>query len=171
MFIDTTKIPTHTLTLATFSQACDIITYMKKHKISSYVYSFKLHDTIMKYGVQYDLAKGSYGERIYRQSFHIPGWPKQASPRSAGNDMLDIIVNFPEIHRNDISIQVWDMTSYPRVSSLNHKFEVNQLERQLIKKHIDLTGHRPIGNIKDERHMDNKAVVPEAHFQNLFEVS
>ena len=133
------------------------------------MYMLIYHKTIMKYGVHYDLAKGVHGERIYRQSFHITGWPKKASLNSSGNDILDVLIHFPGINKNSVSIQIWDMSLYPRVSSINPKFEVNQLERQLIKNHIDLVGYRPVGNIKDESHMDSKSIVTDQQFDSLFD--
>jgi hypothetical protein len=169
MLINISKIPTHTIDLCNFLKPYDIVKYMKKNNITSYVYAFIYHKTIMKYGVHYDLAKGVHGERIYRQSFHITGWPKKASLNSSGNDILDVLIHFPGINKNLVSIQIWDMSLYPRASSTNPKFEVNQLERQLIKNHTNLVGYRPVGNIKDESHMDSKSIVTDQQFDSLFD--
>jgi len=166
--VDISKVPTHTIELSTLLTPWKIVTSMKKNQIESYVYAFIHHKTVMKYGVQYTLGSSVYGERIYRQAFHIPGWPKLASPNSAGNDMLDILENFPNINKNEVSIHVWDMTNYPREYSTDPKYEVNQLERQLIKRHIELIGSRPVGNIKDESHMDRKTMLSDKQFSHWF---
>lgn len=169
MYIDTSKITTHTINLFDIKEPFDIVRYCKKHDIKSLVYAFIHKGNVMKFGVQYDVVAQEPGERPYRQAFHIPGWAKQASKNSAGNDMLDIVSEIPGINRIDISIKIWDMTNYPRASSFNPKFEVNCLERQLIKEHIETQGNKPIGNIKDESHMDKKSIVTDRHFESLFD--
>lgn len=168
--IDISKLPVIMFDLSRYLNPALIKEDMKKAGISSYVYAFYYKGVLMKYGVQYGSNSKTFGERIYRQAFHIPGWPKKPSKRSAGNDMLDIIVHFPGINKNDITIQIWDMTNYPRANSKNPKYEVNQVERQLIKAYTDLHGTSPIGNIKDERHMDNKVQVEDMLFDSLFEL-
>lgn len=39
-------------------------------------------------------------------------------------------------------------------STLLNAYEVRALERQLIKEHIEAHGQKPVGNVKDEEHMD-----------------
>jgi hypothetical protein len=167
--IDIGKLPVIMFDLSQYLIPSLIKHDMKKAGITSYVYAFYHKGVLMKYGVQYDSNDDTFGERVYRQAFHIPGWPKQPSKRSAGNDMLDIIVHFPGINKNNVTIQIWDMTNYPRANSNNQKYEVNQVERQLIKAYIALHGIKPIGNIKDEDHMDNKVQVEDVMFNSLFE--
>jgi hypothetical protein len=169
MKIDFTKIKVYQIKLNTLNEPYDIVRILKQMNVVSFVYEFKHLNDVMKYGVQYDCNKQEPGERIYRQSFHLPGWETRASPNSAGNDMLDIIEHFPGINRNDVTITFWDMTLYPRASSLDTKFEVNLLERYLIKEHINNIGYKPPGNIKDESHMDNKTIVTDEVFGNLFD--
>lgn len=167
--IDIGKLPTVVFDLSAYLTASIIKRDMKSAGIESYVYAFMCNGKIMKYGVQYECDDDTFGERIYRQAFHIPGWPSIPSKRSAGNDMLDIIPFFPHINKNDVTIQVWDMTNYPRASAYDTKFEVNQVERQLIKEYTKVHGSRPVGNIKDEAHMDRKARVCDSVFNSLFE--
>lgn len=168
--IDIAKLPTFMFDLSNYLTASVLKHDMKAADIQSYVYAFYHKGVVMKYGVQYECDADTYGERAYRQAFHIPGWPRQPSPNSAGNDMLDIIKHYPNINKNNITIQIWDMTNYPRANSNNPKYEVNQVERQLIKAYTDQHGSRPLGNIKDESHMDKKAHVHDMIFNNLFEV-
>jgi hypothetical protein len=168
--INLTKVPYYTIHLSQLLKASEIMKHFKQLGITSNVYGFEnLKRGIMKYGVQYDCIAQQPGERTYRQAFHIPGWPSKPSPRSAGNDMLEIIPFFPGITKNDICIHIWDMTNYPRASAIDPKYEVNLLERQLIKEHINKVGYKPIGNIKDESHMDNKLIITDQHFGSLFD--
>lgn len=169
MLIDTGKLLTTKFELFRLLKPYEIVTVMKKLGFESYVYEFVYKGVTMKYGVQYDIQGSSYGERIYRQAFHIPGWPTKPSEKSAGNDMLAVVSNFPNINKNDVTINVWDMTNYPRASSINPKFEVNQLERQFIREYVRKHGDKPIGNIKDESHMDKKSIVTDVQFDRLFE--
>lgn len=168
--IDLSKIPFYKIELSQMLTPAQIMKFCKKNNITSMVYAFEYKGRIiMKYGVQYDCVAQQPGERTYRQAFHIPGWPTKPSKKSAGNDMLDIIPKFPGINKNDVILHIWDMSNYPRASKINHKFEVNQLERQLIKEHIEKHGFKPVGNIKDESHMDNKSIVTDQHFDSLFD--
>ena len=166
--IDTSKLPTFILKLENYLTASVIKRDMKKADVKCYVYAFYHKGVVMKYGVQYESDSKTYGERIYRQAFHIPGWPTKPSKTTAGNDMLDIIPHFPGINKNDVTIQVWDMTHFPRANSNDPKFEVNKVERQFIKEYTELYNKKPIGNIKDESHMDNKGYVADKTFDNIF---
>jgi len=166
--IDTSKLPTFVFDLSTYLVPSFIKRDMKKAGVKSYVYAFYYLGAVMKYGVQYDSDTDTYGERVYRQAFHIPGWPKMPSKKSAGNDMLDVIEYFPGINKNDVTIQIWDMTEYPRANIDKPKYEVNLVERQFIKEYIDQMGRKPYGNIKDEAHMDIKARVTDNQFYSLF---
>ena len=168
MIVNTSKLPTFEFNLRCYLTAYKIKDDMRKMGVQSYVYAFYHFDKIMKYGVQYDSNDKTFGERIYRQAFHIPGWPTVPSKKSAGNDMLDIIKHFPNINKNDVRIQIWDMTGYPRENADDYKFEINQAERQFIKEHIEKFGFKPIGNIKDEKHIDNKARVQDVTFDRFF---
>jgi hypothetical protein len=168
--IDIGKLPTHILDLGQMTQASEIKQYMKQQGIKYYCYAFIYASDVMKYGMSADndWQRGSYGERVYRQSFHIPGWAKIASPNSAGNDMLDVIQKFPNIDRKDVCIKIWDMTNYAFASSICPKKEVGDLERQLMDEHEKQHKCLPKGNIRDERTMPKKAVVTDAHFESLF---
>jgi hypothetical protein len=175
MLIDITKLPSWRVTLSKLNTASQIKRLMKLKGITDYCYSFiivtPIGDIIMKYGQSgdNDWQRGSYGERIYRQAFHIPGWPTQPSPNSAGKDMLDIIQHFPGIHKDTVCIQVWDMTNYPFAVASDHRHELTILENQLISAHITSHGTMPIGNIKSENHITQKTRVTDEVFNNVFE--
>ena len=177
MLINIPELTSWKITLGKLNKASQIKQIMKMKGITAYCYSFVAVDgkieTILKYGQSgdNDWRRGSYGERIYRQAFHIPGWSTQPSPNSAGNDMLDIIKHFPGITKDDVYIQVWDMTNHPFSVKGDPRHELTILENQLISNHIAQHGVQPIGNIKSEAHIERKAVVTDDQFDALFEVT
>ena len=165
--IDTTQVPQYIIDCSTLTHAREIRQEMREAKVRLYCYAFTYKSEILKFGEQHKWDPTTYGERIYRQAWHIPGWPTMPKS-SSGSDMLDIIQNFPNISKNDICIMIWDMTNYPQASLANPSFEVRSLERQLIKAYIDEHGKKPVGNIKDEEHMDRKTRVKTDLFNTLF---
>jgi hypothetical protein len=170
--IDVDKLPNITIDLSKCLNACEIKSIMKKAGIKYYCYAFIYKSTIMKYGMSADndWMKDSYGERIYRQAFQIPGWPKRPSPKSAGSDMLDIIKHFPNIHKSDVCIKVWDMTMYPFAVKECPKDEVFECEKALLDLHEKQFRSLPIGNIRDERLAPKKARVTDQIFNSMFDI-
>lgn len=170
--IDINKLPSFTIDLNQCLHACEIKQLMKRIGVKYYTYAFIYNSTVMKYGMSADndWIRGSYGERIYRQSFQIPGWPTKPSKKSAGNDMLDIIEKFPNINKNDICVKVWDMTGYPFAVEYNPKHEVLEVERQLLEDHYNKFGALPVGNLRDERLMPKKARVTDQLFNSMFDI-
>lgn len=171
---DFTKIPCYRIDLVNLNRAFELCSLLKNSNIESYVYSFinkymTPEEAVMKYGVQYNIKASEHGERVYSQAFQIPGWSTKPSPKSSGRDMLDILVHFPNINKNDVTLLIWDMTLYPR-QTIDPKYEINQVERLFIKEHIKKFGVKPAGNIKDERHMDGKSVVLKSTLNRLFGV-
>jgi hypothetical protein len=165
--IDTTQVPQYIIDCSTLTHAREIRQEMREAGVRLYCYAFTHKSEVLKFGEQHKWDPTTYGERIYRQAWHIPGWP--TTPKSSsGSDMLDIIQNVPNINKNDVCIMIWDMTNYPRSSVANPSFEVRTLERQLIKAYIDEHGKKPVGNIKDEKHMDRKTRVKVDLFDALF---
>ena len=167
--VDLTNVPQHSIELKDLLNAREIRTYMRKHNIRQYCYAFVYKSVVMKFGIQFKWGPTTFGERAYRQAWHIPGWPNKPMSTS-GDDMLDVIKHFYGIHKNDVILVIFDMTNYPRASSSNPDYEVKSLERQLIKHHIDSTGEPPVGNIKTEDHMDKKSIVVDDQFDNLFDL-
>jgi hypothetical protein len=165
--IDTANLKTIDIDLANLIKASEIRSTMKENDIRIYCYSFVYKNTIMKFGESHTWKPSTYGERIYRQAWHIPGWPTIAQSRS-GDDMLDIIKNFHGIHKSDCWIRIWDMTNYPATVSADPSYDVKDLERQLIKEYCEQNnGERPVGNIKSEEHMD-APIVKDEIFNTLF---
>jgi hypothetical protein len=170
--IDINKLPSFSIDLGQCLNACEIKRLMKRMGVKYYTYAFIHNSTVMKYGMSADndWMRGSYGERIYRQSFQIPGWPSKPSPKSAGNDMLDIVDRFPNISKNDVCVKVWDMTGYPFAVADNPKFEVGELEKQLLEEHYAKFNSLPIGNLRDERLSPKKARVTDQMFYSMFDI-
>jgi hypothetical protein len=169
--IDIAKLPTISFDLGKCLNACEIKGMMKKLGIKYYCYAFIYKSTIMKYGqsADNDWVRGSFGERIYRQSFQIPGWPSKPSVKSAGNDMLDVIKNFPNIDKNDVCVKVWDMTGYSFAVQDDPRHEVTQLEDQLLESYEKQFGYLPVGNLRNESHIRRKTRVTDQHFNSIFD--
>lgn len=166
--IDTANLTTIDIELATLTKASEIRQIMKHAGIKIYCYAFVYKTTIMKFGESHTWKPTTYGERVYRQAWHIPGWPTIAQSKS-GDDMLDIIKHFPGIHKADCWIRVWDMSTYPVTVSTDLAYDVKDLERQLIKEYCEQNnGERPVGNIKSEAHMD-APIVKDELFGMLFD--
>lgn len=172
MNIDLKNIPTFTIDCSSLIHACEIKGIMKKYSIKYYCYMFIHKSQTMKIGMSADNDhfRGSFGERIYRQAFHIPGWPSKPSVKSAGNDMLDVIKNFSSINKNDVLIKVFDMTNYPFQCQNTPELEVGDLEKHLMDLYEKEFGCLPIGNIRDERKLPKKGRVLDSMFNSLFDV-
>ena len=172
MRIDINKIPDFTIDCGKLLHAKEIKQLMKKFDVKYYCYMFIHNSLTMKIGMSADSdwMRNSYGERIYRQAFHIPGWPTKPSPRSAGNDMLDIIENFAGINKNNVLIKVFDMTNYPFQCEDSPELEVGDLEKDLMDLYEQEHGCLPIGNLRDERKLPKKGRVTDIVFNSLFDV-
>ena len=166
-----TSVQSFTIDLSQLLNACEIKQIMKAHAVKYYCYLFFYKGIVMKVGMSADSdwERGSYGERIYRQSFHIPGWPKLASITSAGNDMLDVIKNFPSINKNDVCIKVFDLSNLNFAVKDNPKKEVNDFEKSLLSWHEKTYGCLPLGNLRDERLSPKKSQVTDIMFGSLFD--
>jgi hypothetical protein len=170
--IDVSKLPTVSFDLSQSLHASQIKNHMRRAGIKFYCYAFTYKGTVMKYGMSADndWTKGSFGERIYRQAFHIPGWPSKPSPNSAGNDMADVIKHFPLINKNDVCIKVWNMTHYPFAVADCPKIEVLDCECTLLDLYEKQHNQLPVGNIRDERKLPKKSRVTDQVFNSIFDI-
>ena len=169
--IDISQLPSIIFDLGKCLHASEIKGLMKKLGIKHYCYAFIYNSTVMKYGqsADNDWIRGSFGERVYRQAFQIPGWPTKPSVKSAGCDMLDVIKHFPGINKNNVCIKIWDMTNYPFAVQDDPRHEVTQLEDQFLDAHIKQHGRLPLGNLRDESHIRRKSRVTDRHFNSIFD--
>lgn len=67
-----------------------------------------------------------------------------------------------------MKIIVMDQTGIQSPNISDKNWHVKQLERKLIKEHVDRFGYKPIGNIKDESYIDSKAFVSVDLWNDLF---
>lgn len=169
--INISNLPTTIIDLSHMLHAHEIKKIMKDLKITDYCYAFIYKSTVMKFGQSgdNDWRRGSYGERIYRQARFIPGWPETAAEGSAGCDMGELILKFPNINKNDVCIKVWDMTNFTFSVASDHRHELTVVENELIAEHIKTFGHQPIGNVKDESYIVRKTRVTDQIFDSLFD--
>lgn len=170
--IDQSIIPSYTIRLAAFNEAAEVSHFMKSLQIKKYVYEIVSVYGLLKVGKGGDnewLRNGTFGDRIYRQAAHIPGWANGvAGKKTSGNDFLPTINRFPSLHKNDVSIRVYDMSNYPVLTILNFDKELEEFEDILISEYETRYMHRPIGNPKKTKHAANSSVVSDQVFQHLF---
>jgi hypothetical protein len=162
-----------TINFSVLNNAVEICDIMKKHQIKMYVYAFVSTLGVMKFGSSKDnewRRHNSYGDRIYRQAHHIPGWGNgTAGPLTSGNDFLDILAHYPPtLTKDDVWVMVWDMTDYPFLAAQYPK-EIEEFENELIQSYADQWGCRPIGNPKDMSYASNVSVVSDMIFDQFFE--
>jgi hypothetical protein len=163
------KIQRFTIHLDTCIDPVGITKYMVG--ITDYCYAFVHVTGVMKIGEsQYTPKPGVYpGDRIYRQARYIPGWPTAPQPDGYGEDMDVLIKKFyPNIHKDDVMIRIWDLTNVNFLQADNHKHETQQLETILIEAHKEATGIYPPGNKRIGHTTKYKAVVPDQTFDSVF---
>jgi hypothetical protein len=143
--------PTLKLELKNFDQPIEIVRWMEEFRIQFYVYWFQtVEGIVLKYGESGDCLSGDFGDRIYRQAGHIPGW-SQSDPwlvGSSGENMKQILKDYEDLYnhkliKDEIVIYVLPMN---RTVSANTKQICEQTERTLINDHISTHGIPPIGN-------------------------
>jgi hypothetical protein len=143
--------PTLKLELKNFDQPIEIVRWMEELNIQFYVYWFQtVEGIVLKYGESGDCLSGDFGDRIYRQAGHIPGW-SQSEPwlvGSSGEDMKQILKDYEDLYnhkltKDEIVIYVLPMN---RTVATSVKELCEHFERMLINEHIATHGIPPIGN-------------------------
>jgi hypothetical protein len=170
--LQSTPYPVYEITLTNLNNAAEISAIMKEFRVVNYVYTFVYQGMVVKHGISVD-KKSNYGDRIYRQAGHLEGW-KYRLQGPNGNDMRQIDNDYFQItgeHLNRIGMKiiVRDLTNTISPSITDPTMHVKQLERQLIKEYQDTYNCAPIGNIKDESHIDSKTYVTPQVWATLFE--
>ena len=171
--IQTSPYPIYEIDLEKINTPVEISAIVKGFDTINYVYTFEYKGEIIKHGISVD-KKSIPGERIYRQSGHLEGWSKQLADGSAGDDMRDIDNRYlattnSRLNRKGMKITVRDLTRVESPSFADKHLHVKQLERQLIKEYEDTHNKLPIGNVKDESHIDNKPYVAKSTVEKLFD--
>ncbi len=173
MKINVNQIPTFAIDCSKLKNACEIKSIMKRFGVKYYCYMMMYQKDTMKIGMSADndWLRGSYGERIYRQAFHVPGWPTRPSKTTPGfKDVQKLMEFWPTVNKNDVIIKVFDMTNYPFQCEYNPSLEVGDLEKDLLDLYEHEHGCLPAGNIRDERKSPQKGRVTSQMFDTLFEI-
>jgi len=149
--------------------------------IEAYVYQFRTAAEIIKTGMSADFMS-QWGERIYRQAGHLPGWPMNYRlTGSSGSDMALIAQEYREktgrlLDRNQVAIDVIDMTqSYqPGTHIISDRREqvrraCLELERLLITESVTRMGRLPIGNRDSGSQFCERAYHNEQRIAQFFE--
>jgi hypothetical protein len=170
--LQTHPYPVYEINLATLIDAVDISSIMKSLSVVDYVYTFEFRGQVIKHGISVD-KKSIPGDRIYRQAGHLEGW-KYRLRGPNGNDMRLIDSDYfaktgQHLNRMGMKIIVRDLTNVSSPSLADCNLHVKQLERELIKEYVNTHNRLPVGNIKDEAHIDNKAYVTKSTWSKLFE--
>ena len=166
--------PVYEINLKYLSIPYDICLIMEQLDIRCYNYQFKYRNETIKYGLSRDVKSINYGERIYRQSGHLVGWPTRLMPDTSGNEMRDLDQCYHNLfgeymNRNHMKIRVIDMTNVVSDNINDPVWPLKKLERELIKRYQEKYNRLPIGNIRDESHIDYRGYVGKQTFDNLFE--
>jgi len=171
--LQTDPYPVYEIDLAKLTEASEISQIMKLHNVLYYVYTFEYQGQVIKHGISVD-KNSNYGDRIYRQAGHLEGWKYYRLRGPSGNDMRLIDTAYYEkngehLNRLGMKIVVRDLTNMPSPSLADKTFHVKKLERQLIREYEDQNNQLPIGNVKDEAHIDNKTYVTKEVWNKIFD--
>lgn len=163
--------PIYEINLQHLNAAAEISWIMSEVNAVYYVYTFEFNGNVIKHGLSVDV-KSNFGDRIYRQAGHLEGWDTQLHGPN-GNDMRLIDAEYyaktgVHLNRNGMKIVVHDLTRTPSPHPTDPVYHVKQLERQLIRDHQEKYNILPVGNIKDEAHIDRKTHVDQTVLNNLF---
>jgi hypothetical protein len=135
--------------------------------VTDYCYAFTHTTGVMKFG-QSGRGTGAWGERIYRQAWHIPGWPTTIGSGS-GHEMADIVRDFyPNIHKDEVFIKVWDLSNIAFLQNKNRNYERLQFENYLIDLYSTVAGIAPPGNKRTGAYIKTRSVVADTTIDNLF---
>lgn len=136
---------------------------LKPFKIVRYTYEFICNGKTLKYGLSNDERSRMPVERLYRLAGNLPGWMR-ALKGPSGAEMIEYCENFlhtynEPVHKNNVILRVHDFSSIPSPNVSDPDHVTKKHERELIRLHEQSHGFIPPGNIKDEKHMDNKYFV------------
>lgn len=130
---------------------------------------------ILKYGqgADYEWQSGTWGSRIYRQAGNIPGWGSHALQGPNGAEMRTVVSDYQQqtgrtVHKDKISIVVWDFTNYVFPDENFYKKFLAKIENYLIENYQNKNGKLPVGNIKTESHAKDFYYVDNKTLNNLF---
>jgi hypothetical protein len=144
---------TYTIDFKIIDDYTDIMRFCRLQDIQIYVYCFTWKGHVLKYGIQHKFGNGNdYGERVYTQAGHMPGWEKPNLKRAQSTkEAIDEIVKKIEttfnviFNKNDVVLTIMDYTLAPFEID-NPRAELQRIEDELVESHVTSNGYRPIGN-------------------------
>jgi hypothetical protein len=146
--------PTYTIPFSIIDDYTEIMRFCRKNNVELYTYEFKWLDHVLKYGIQYKFggSGNDYGERVYTQAGHMPGWSKPNLKRSPSTkeDIQQMIAKIEltfnrSFHKDDVVLTIMDYTNAPFELDKPY-YELQRIENELVEAHELKTGYRPIGN-------------------------
>ena len=145
---------TYTMDFKNIDDYTDIMRFCRLQDVQIYVYCFTWKGHVLKYGIQHKFGNGGndYGERVYTQAGHMPGWSKPNLKRAPSTkaDIDDLIFKIETtfnviFDKNDIVLTIMDYTLAPFEID-NPRAELQRIEDDLVDSHVINHGHRPMGN-------------------------
>lgn len=170
-------VPKYTVDVSTLQNPTDIMHFCQQHDIVAYVYKITHSGMALKYGYSMGSTKRAYlGERIYRQIGRSPveGWTRPLTGPNS-DDFIDTcneytLLTSNPVNRNNMLIDIYDMTKYPFECDWDPSKEVRRLEAEFIDLHRQYYGRMPFGNIDPALHALNLNIdVTSAALGNLFD--
>jgi hypothetical protein len=178
------QLPQHIFHLKNLNGYREVSWAIGNLKMTKMIYSFihlyndngQLTAEVLKYGKAADneWMSGNWGDRVYRQAGHIPGWSKMLGAGS-GDDMVGILANYTQqtgriVHKDDVAILIYDFTNFKFPSQNQFGLYLEKVENYLIENYqAKHQGRKPVGNIKDEAHAKHASFVDDDHFEQLFD--
>jgi len=173
--------PDYVIHLRRFNSPSDILNYCSLMNIKDYAYEFVFvcpftgERITMKIGRS--VSGKSLGERVYRQSGHIPGWGRKQLTGSSGSDMLIVLADMKEkyshkaadLTTDNISINIWNVTYETNPHLCDDAYCTRLCENVLLDEYEEIHGEFPIGNKKDTRNEMMAPHVERELFGSLFD--
>jgi hypothetical protein len=139
--------------------------------------SFGLSSEIIKYGKGADLEwqKGAWGNRVYRQAGHIPGWDSMLNGPNGSEMFTEYLPAYQarynrSVHKNDVTVMIWDFTTYKFPSESQFDVTLRQFEDFFIEEYKrSHNGISPVGNV-NRAIIPNQSVVADVIFDTLFKI-
>jgi len=153
------SIPKYTLDLSTITTPNAAMTIFRKNNIVAYVYEIIHAGITLKFGSSMGASRRCLlGERLYRQIGRSPveGWKNPLTGPNS-KDFIDVcnkyvLLTGQTVNKNNIIVNIFDMTKYDFECDWNPKLEVERCEAELIDLYRQFHGHMPMGNIDPELH-------------------
>jgi hypothetical protein len=178
--IDYSQLPQWTVACSQLTTAKELRQLLKRFTRGTYeLYIIKKgRKQTVKYGMT---ADANQGDRMYRQIWRFPGWPTTPSENAAGRDLDDTIELLlrenPSLTKDDVYVQIYDMSELAPMNSLRPEHEPYVLEGQLIEEHYQRTGQVPLGNKREAARIHRgqnlrpiKTVAPDSLINSLFDI-